>query len=63
MPKPSSNFSAEVNRSTSSPRPQTSETPAITSSGTLAWNVRDILFGSNRSATDTTERRPKPSKE
>jgi hypothetical protein len=37
-------------------RPQISNTPTITSTGTLAWNVRDILFRSDRTSADTSGR-------
>lgn len=54
MSKPSTNFA----RAPSPSKPQTSDTPALTSSGTLAWNVRDVLFGSNRAIPDPrTDRR------
>jgi hypothetical protein len=37
-------------------RPEISNTPTITSTGTLAWNVRDILFRSDRTSADTPGR-------
>jgi hypothetical protein len=60
MSKPSSAFANDSKQSSSS-KPQISDTPTITSSGTLAWNVRDILFGPNRTA-GTSEQRSSASK-
>src|ERR1700674_2472823 len=60
MSKPNSAF-ANDSKQPSSSKPQISDTPTITSSGTLAWNVRDILFGPNRTA-GTSEQRSNGSK-
>jgi hypothetical protein len=57
MSKPSATFAKEANQQDAS-RPQISDTPTITSSGALAWNVRDILFGPNRTDANSSERRP-----
>jgi len=43
-------------KQTPSSRPQISNTPTITSNGALAWNVRDILFRSDRTSADTPGR-------
>ena len=32
------------------PEPQISDTPVISGTGSVYWNVRDIVFGANRSA-------------
>jgi hypothetical protein len=53
MGKPNSAFANDSKQSSTS-APQISDTPTITSTGTLAWNVRDILFGPNRTAGTST---------
>jgi hypothetical protein len=61
MPKASAAFVNDEKQQAS--LPQISDTPTITSSGNLAWNVRDILFGPNRSAgAGNSDRRTNMSK-
>jgi hypothetical protein len=60
MSKPDNKFAVHADRaedSSTKATPEVSTTPTVTSSGTLAWNVRDVLFGANRRAkTDINER-------
>jgi hypothetical protein len=61
MNKQRNAFSSDAKQAPSS-RPQISDTPTITSTGTLAWNVRDILFGPNRTGANTSGRNTNVSK-
>jgi hypothetical protein len=46
---------AFANDAKSSPEtaPQISNTPVITGTGSVYWNVRDIVFGPNRATPDS----------
>jgi hypothetical protein len=52
-------YSADDAKQKTATTPQVSPAPAITSNGTLAWNVRDILFGPDRSDTNSSHDRSK----
>ena len=66
MPKTNTTVADDAKQPSLTSQPQISNTPTITSSGTLAWNVRDILFGPNRAGAGASELRsnvPKSSAE
>jgi hypothetical protein len=42
-------------KSTEPTAPQISNTPVITGTGSVYWNVRDIVFGPNRTTPDSSK--------
>jgi hypothetical protein len=51
MSKTNSPFANDAKQVTST-APQISNTPIVTGTGSMYWNVRDIVFGPNRTTPD-----------
>jgi hypothetical protein len=51
MSKTNTPFANQAKPDTSS-TPQISNTPIVTGTGSMYWNVRDIVFGPNRTTPD-----------